>query len=90
MARRHQTIKDPAAELRLFRRRVTLLLVLMALAGAGLLARLSFLQVVQHDRYATASQDNSIRAEVIAPARASSPTATARCWPRTCPVSACT
>ncbi len=69
MARRHQTIKDPAAELRLFRRRVTLLLVLMALAGAGLLARLSFLQVVQHDRYATASQDNSIRAEVIAPAR---------------------
>lgn len=69
MARRHQTIKDPAAELRLFRRRVTLLLLLMTLAGGGLLARLTFLQVLQHDRYATASRDNSIRAEVIAPAR---------------------
>mgnify|MGYP000133028655 CR=1 FL=1 len=69
MARRHQTIKDPAAELRLFRRRVALLLGLMALAGGGLLLRLGFLQVVQHDRYATASRSNSIRAAVIAPAR---------------------
>ena len=69
MARRHQTIKDPAAELRLFRRRVWLLLLMMALAGTGLLGRLLFLQVLQHDRYATASRDNSIRAEVIAPAR---------------------
>ncbi|MDD3650776.1 penicillin-binding protein 2 [Immundisolibacter sp.] len=69
MARRHQTIKDPAAELRLFRRRAWLLLAVMALAGVGLLARLTFLQVLQHDRYATASRDNSIRAEVIAPAR---------------------
>ena len=69
MARRYQTIKDPAAELRLFRRRVALLLLVMMLAGAGLLARLAFLQVLQHDRYATASRDNSIRAEVIAPAR---------------------
>ena len=69
MPRRHQTIKDPAAEVRLFRRRVTLLLVLMALAGLGLLTRLAFLQVLQHKRYATASNANSIRAEVIAPAR---------------------
>lgn len=69
MARRHQTIKDPATELRLFRSRAKLLLILMALAGGGLLARLVFLQVLQHDRYATASRDNSIRAEVIAPAR---------------------
>ncbi len=69
MVRRQQTIKDPAAELRLFRRRAALLLVLMALAGGGLLVRLGFLQVVQHDRYATASRNNSIRAEVIAPAR---------------------
>jgi penicillin-binding protein 2 len=68
-ARRHQTIKDPAADQRLFRRRAWLLLVLMALAGTGLLLRLAFLQVLQHDRYATASRDNSIRAEVIAPAR---------------------
>jgi penicillin-binding protein 2 len=67
--RRHQTIKDPAAELRLFRRRAALLLGLMALAGGGLLLRLAFLQVLQHDRYATASRNNSIRAEVIAPAR---------------------
>jgi len=69
MVRRHQTIKDPAAELRLFRRRAALLLGLMALAGGGLLLRLAFLQVLQHDRYATASRKNSIRAEVIAPAR---------------------
>ncbi len=69
MVRRHQTIKDPAAELRLFRGRAVLLLIVMALAGSGLLARLAFLQVLQHDRYATASRDNSIRAEVIAPAR---------------------
>lgn len=69
MRRRHQTIKDPPAELRLFRRRVTLLLIVMAVAAIGLLVRLAFLQVAQHKRYATASRDNSIRAEVIAPAR---------------------
>ncbi len=69
MPRRPQTIKDPATELRLFRRRATLVLVLMALAGGGLLTRLTFLQVLQHDRYATASHSNSIHAEVIAPAR---------------------
>lgn len=69
MPRRRQPIKDPPAELRLFRRRVGLALVLMALAGVGLLVRLAFLQVAQHKRYATASRDNSIRAEVIAPAR---------------------
>ena len=67
--RRRQAIKDPPAELRLFRRRVGVLLIVMALAGAGLLARLAVLQVAQHKRYATASRDNSIRAEVIAPAR---------------------
>lgn len=69
MRRRPQAIKDPAAEARLFRRRALLLLALMALAGAGLLARLTVLQVVQHDRYATASRNNSIRTEAIAPAR---------------------
>jgi penicillin-binding protein 2 len=67
--RRRPAIKDPPAELRLFRRRVGLLLLFMALAGIGLLTRLFYLQVAQHSRYATASQDNSIRAEVIAPAR---------------------
>ena len=69
MPRRRQAIKDPPAELRLFRRRVGVLLIVMALAGVGLLARLAVLQVAQHKRYATASRDNSIRAEVIAPAR---------------------
>ena len=69
MRRRPQAIKDPAAEARLFRRRALVLLTLMALAGIGLLARLTVLQVVQHDRYATASRNNSIRAEAIAPAR---------------------
>ncbi|WP_372716076.1 penicillin-binding protein 2 [Immundisolibacter sp.] len=69
MPRQRQTIKDPAAELRLFRKRVVLVLALMALIGGLLVARLAWLQVVQHDRYATASHNNSIRAEVIAPAR---------------------
>lgn len=69
MRRRPQAIKDPATEARLFRRRAVLLLALMLLAGCGLLARLTVLQVVQHDRYATASRNNSIRTEAIAPAR---------------------
>ncbi len=62
-------IKDQWREQRLFDRRALFCATLMALATAGLIARLYLLQVVRHDYYAQLSQGNRVRNEPIPAAR---------------------
>jgi penicillin-binding protein 2 len=62
-------IKDQWREQRLFDRRALVCAALMALAMAGLIARLFLLQVVRRDYYAQLSQGNRVRNEPIPAAR---------------------
>ena len=62
-------IKDQWREQRLFDRRALVCGALMALAVAGLIARLVLLQVVRHDYYSELSQANRVRIEPIPAAR---------------------
>src|SRR5580698_10309081 len=62
-------IKDHWREQRLFDQRSLVCAVLMALATAGLLARLYVLQVTRHDLYSDLSQGNRVRTEPIPAAR---------------------
>lgn len=62
-------IKDQWREQRLFDRRALVCVAFMALAVAGLIARLVLLQVVRHDYYYGLSQGNRVRVEPIPAAR---------------------
>jgi penicillin-binding protein 2 len=62
-------IKDQWREQRLFDRRALVCAAFMALAVAGLIARLVLLQVVRHDYYSELSQGNRVRIEPIPAAR---------------------
>ena len=62
-------IKDQWREQRLFDRRALVCAAFMALAVAGLIARLVLLQVVRHDYYYGLSQGNRVRVEPIPAAR---------------------
>jgi penicillin-binding protein 2 len=62
-------IKDHWREQRLFDQRSLICAVLMALATAGLIARLFVLQVSRHDYYYGLSQGNRVRTEPIPAAR---------------------
>src|SRR5690606_24041970 len=62
-------IKDHHAEQRLFEKRAIAAAVIMALALGVVIARLVWLQVVQHDHFADLSQGNRIRIEPIPPNR---------------------
>lgn len=67
--RHREPLRDAAAETRLHRRRAMFLLVLMALGGLGLIARLGYLQVLEHDRFSAASRSNRVKVEVVTPPR---------------------
>lgn len=69
MMRKARPLKEHAAEAALFRRRA-LIGFLCALLGLAVLAGWYFhLQVVQHDLYATRSENNRLRLVPVAPAR---------------------
>lgn len=70
MARtRREPLREPAAEARLHRRRSLVLWVLMGLAAAALIARLGYLQVIEYERYASASRSNRVKLGVVTPPR---------------------
>jgi len=69
MLKRPNTLKNSEQELRIFRVRALLaVLVVMTLAGL-LMGRLVYLQVVQHDMYSTRSENNRVRVEPLPPNR---------------------
>ncbi len=69
MRRRRETLKNPEQELRAFRMR-SLLAVLVVVCLTGLLGgRLFYLQVVQHEVYSTRSEKNRVRVEPLPPTR---------------------
>ncbi|MCE8011215.1 penicillin-binding protein 2 [Billgrantia desiderata] len=69
MRDRRDTLKNPEQELRIFRVRA-LLAVLVILLLTGLLSgRLVYLQVVQHEVYTTRSEKNRVRVEPLPPTR---------------------
>jgi len=62
-------LRDPQAEIALFRRRAAVAFLLALLAVAALGARFAWLQVVKHDEYLTRSEANRIKLRPIVPAR---------------------
>lgn len=68
-AARRVALKEPVAEIRLYRIRALVLTALMGAALLGLCGRLVYLQVIEHQRYATASQNNRVKVRAVAPAR---------------------
>jgi penicillin-binding protein 2 len=67
--REPSTIKDHAAEGRLFLRRVLWAVFLLALPILALAVRLLYLQVVEHEHYTTLSRDNRVKILPIPPTR---------------------
>jgi penicillin-binding protein 2 len=67
--RRRVTLKDHFLETRLFTTRVVVALVFMVLALLGLVGRLFYLQVVQHELYTTESEDNRVKIVALPPNR---------------------
>ncbi|MES1944869.1 peptidoglycan glycosyltransferase [Salinisphaera sp. PC39] len=62
-------LKDHAAERRLFVVRTVLAGIGMAVLAGVLVARLGYLQIVEHDYYDTRSNDNRMRVQVVPPVR---------------------
>ncbi|ROR34688.1 penicillin-binding protein 2 [Inmirania thermothiophila] len=67
--RRRQPLRDEQAEARLVRRRLLLAGAGMGALAGGLVARLAWLQVAQHERYRTLSRDNRVRLLPVPPTR---------------------
>lgn len=57
------------AERHTYRSRIYFAGVVILLLGAGLIARLYWLQVLKHDYYSTQAEDNRLRVEVVPPIR---------------------
>ncbi len=69
MRQPRDTLKNPEQELRIFRWR-SLLAIIVVLVLSGLLAgRLVYLQIVQHEKYSTRSESNRVRVEPLPPTR---------------------
>jgi penicillin-binding protein 2 len=69
MNQRRNKLKNPGQELRIFRVR-SLLAILLVFALTGLLmGRLVYLQVVEHEVYITRSENNRVRVEPLPPTR---------------------
>ncbi len=66
---RHIHLKDHFLETRLFTTRVVVALVFMVLAMLGLIGRLFYLQVVQHELFSTESEDNRVKIVALPPNR---------------------
>ncbi|HEX5360977.1 MAG TPA: penicillin-binding protein 2 [Fluviicoccus sp.] len=62
-------LKDNQLEATLFRRRVQVAGLMVFLAFSVLIARYGWLQIIQHERYQTLSDNNRIKLQAIAPPR---------------------
>lgn len=69
MRRRRPHVKNHEQEVRAFRNRSLLAAVLILLMAGGLVARLFYLQVVEHDVFITRSDNNRMRVEPLPPRR---------------------
>ncbi len=65
----HETLKDHIKETALFSRRIIAALIVIALVVGILLARMIYLQVVNHQHYTTLSQNNRVSVLPIPPPR---------------------
>lgn len=66
---RTYTIKDNLVESRLFLNRIIVAFIVIILLTAGLIVRLTYLQIAGHEHYATLAKDNSIKIEPLVPTR---------------------
>ncbi|MEO0973351.1 MAG: penicillin-binding protein 2, partial [Pseudomonadota bacterium] len=62
-------LKDTASEVRLYIGRVAVAVLIAVAAVVGLVGRLSFLQVVNHDHYQALATGNRVKIEPIPPTR---------------------
>lgn len=69
MPPRLDTLKNTRQELRIFRARALLALVVVIVLSSLLVSRLVYLQVVEHDKYSTRSENNRVRVEPLPPTR---------------------
>lgn len=69
MPQRSDTLKNSETELRIFRVRALLAVLVVFALTALLMGRLTYLQVVQHDLYSTRSENNRVRVEPLPPTR---------------------
>ncbi|MGS2743783.1 penicillin-binding protein 2 [Halomonas sp. LS-001] len=69
MPQRSDTLKNSETELRIFRVRALLAVIVVFALTALLMGRLAYLQVVQHDLYSTRSENNRVRVEPLPPTR---------------------
>ncbi|SDM71843.1 penicillin-binding protein 2 [Franzmannia pantelleriensis] len=69
MRDRRQVLKNTHQEVRIFRIRSLLALLLVVALTATLMGRLAYLQVAQHEVYITRSEQNRVRVEPLPPTR---------------------
>ncbi|MBD3898604.1 penicillin-binding protein 2 [Halomonas sp. ML-15] len=69
MRERRQVLKNTHQEVRIFRLRSLLALLLVVALTATLMGRLAYLQVSQHEVYITRSEKNRVRVEPLPPTR---------------------
>jgi len=69
MRLRRDALKNPEQELRIFRARSLVALLLVVTLTGLLMGRLFYLQVVQHEVYTTRSEKNRVRVEPLPPTR---------------------
>ena len=62
-------LNNPVTERRIFNARLAICLLVVFLMAAGLIARAAYLQLIQHDQYATLSDENRLRLQPVAPTR---------------------
>jgi penicillin-binding protein 2 len=63
------TIKDSIREKRLFLNRSTFLFIIVLTLTIGLIARLTYLQIMGHEHYANLAQDNRVKIAPLPPTR---------------------
>lgn len=67
--RKPLTLKDHHNEQRLFTTRLVVGAILVTLMSAGLVGRMVWLQIFQHGRYTTLSDENRLQSQAVAPPR---------------------
>lgn len=69
MRKSRAALKNPEQEVRIFRNRSLLAAALVVLLSGCLVARLVYLQIVQHEVFTTRSESNRVRVEPLPPTR---------------------
>ncbi|WP_404474409.1 penicillin-binding protein 2 [Vreelandella venusta] len=69
MPQRLDTLKNSEQELRIFRMRALLAVLVVIVLTSLLTGRLAYLQITQHDLYSTRSEKNRVRVEPLPPTR---------------------